>query len=61
MYHLVPKTSREKNVVKAPTPSSDIAVPSRIPEGRLFPNGDPGYSTVESQRTRQKQRSSLVL
>ena len=48
----------EKNVVKAPNPSPDIAVPSRIPEGRLFPNGDPGYSIVQSQRTRQEQRSS---
>ena len=48
----------EKNVVKAPNPSQDIAVPSRIPEGRLFPNGDPGYCIVQSQRTGQEQRSS---
>ena len=41
--------------MKAPTPSPDTAVPSRIPEGRLFPNGDPGYSIVESQKTRQEQ------
>ena len=45
--------------MKAPTPSPDIAVPSRIPEGHLFPNSDPGYSIVESQRTRQEQRSSF--
>lgn len=39
-------------------PSQDIAVPSRIPEGRLFPNGDPDYCIVQSQRTGQEQRSS---
>ena len=44
--------------MKAPNPSQDIAVPPRIPEGRLFPTGDPGYSIVESQRTRQERRSS---
>ena len=47
--------------MKAPTPSPDTAVPSRIPEGRLFPHGEPGYSIVESQRARQKQRSSSWL
>ena len=47
--------------MKAPTPSPDIAVPSRLPEGRLFPNGEPGYAIVESQRARQEQRSSSWL